>query len=419
MNNTATEKFVERCRNSACRGCQHNALKPILDFGFMPPSDRFLSQEELSETTTRYPLELAFCEHCSLLQILETVDPYLLFGENYLYYSSYSESWLRHSANNANDLISRYQLDRNSLVVELASNDGYLLQNFKQIGIPVLGIDPAPGPAEAARQKGIDTINGFFTKHVAEELSAEGVKADVVITNNVLAHVADLHDFIRGINIILKPAGVWIIEVPYVKNLVESGAFDTIYHEHLCYFSVEALRRLLAGHDLAINDIRRLDSHGGSLRLHVSRQDHETRAICQFLDEESCSGMHSSAYYEDFAKRVEEASAVIADLLESLAAQGNRIAAYGAAAKGTILLNCLGEAARHVDYVVDQNVFKQGKWVPGVQIPILPPATITSDRPDYLLLLPWNLQREILLQQQAYRDSGGKFIIPLPSPTIV
>lgn len=413
------EEFIQRSRRFTCRGCQHEGLEPVLDFGHMPASDRFLNQDELSRPEPRYPLELAFCGHCSLLQILETVDPQALFGENYLYYSSYSDSWLTHSKTSANGIISRYGLDENSLVLELASNDGYLLQFFKQQGVPVLGIDPAPGPAAAAGDKGIETINRFFTTRLAEELIAEGVKADVVITKNVLAHIADMHDFIQGIDIILKTEGAWIIEVPYVRDLVEGGAFDTIYHEHLCYFSVKALQQLLARHQLSINEIHRLDSHGGSLRLHVGRNTRVDESVTRLLDEECSAGLHEVDYYQEFAGGVVETSASISALLENLAAQGHHIAAYGAAAKGTILLNCLGDAARHIAYVADRNVFKQGKWIPGVQIPILPPDTIISDRPDYLLLLPWNLQHEILAQQQAYRDRGGKFIIPLPAPRIV
>jgi SAM-dependent methyltransferase len=385
----------------------------------MPASDGFVSHDELEQTDPRYPLELAFCDRCTLVQVLETVVPGQLFGENYLYFSSCSDSWLSHARKNAGELINRYDLGGKSLVLEPASNDGYLLRQFAAQGIPVLGVDPAPGPVAAAREKGIETIREFFTEPLARELAGAGVQADLVITNNVLAHVADLHDFIRGINAVLKPRGAWIIEVPYVRDLVDAATYDTIYHEHLCYFSVRALKLLLESHGFTINDIRLLRSHGGSLRLYASRQQGTCRAVAESLRQEERQDLHGLAPYRDFAYRAVAIRDALAELLDDLAARNEAIAAYGAAAKGTMLLNSLGSAATHVAFAVDRNPLKQGKWIPGVRIPILAPEAIESEKPAYLLLLPWNLQHEVLTQQAAYRAGGGKFIIPFPGPTVV
>jgi hypothetical protein len=385
----------------------------------MPASDGFVGRDSLEETDPRYPLELAFCSDCTLLQVLETVKPELLFGESYLYFSSCSDSWLAHAKKNAGELIERYGLGSGSLVLEPASNDGYLLRQFAAQGIPVLGVDPAPGPAAAAREHGIETVNEFFSESLAGRLHGEGVRADLVITNNVLAHVADVHDFIRGIDLLLDPRGAWVIEVPYVRDLVHSAAYDTIYHEHLCYFSVQALRLLLGSHGFFINDMQLLRSHGGSLRLYASRQGGACPAMEELLEQEQGQGLHEFACYRDFAIRAVAARDALAELLDDLAAKGASIAAYGAAAKGTMLLNSLGRAAAHISFAVDRNPLKQGKWIPGVRVPILTPGAIESENPDYLLLLPWNLQREVLAQQAAYRGGGGKFIIPFPGPAIV
>ncbi len=413
-----TPEFARKSSLSNCRGCGNRGLEPVLDYGPMPASDGFVDARQLDGAETRIPLELVFCGHCSLLQILETMEPKELFGADYLYMSSCSDSWLEHSRKNAADIISRFDLDANCLVIEIASNDGYLLQYFKQAGVPVLGIDPAPAPARYAVERSIETINEFFTFELARKLAMQK-KADVVVSNNVLAHVADIHDFISGVKEILSPDGHWIVEVPYVKNLVDGCAFDTVYHEHLCYFSVTALQRIMARHQLYLNDIIRLPTHGGSLRVSISRQNKQSQAVSDLLRDERQGNMCQLGYYRDFASRARALAAQITALLEQLVTQNQRIVAYGAAAKGTILLNCLGKVSHHIALAVDRNSLKHGKWIPGVDIPILPLDEISRKPPDYLLLLPWNLRDEVLLQEQDYLRSGGKFIIPLPVPEII
>lgn len=385
----------------------------------MPPSDRLLAQEHLAQVEAKFPLDVGFCPDCSLVQVLETVPPDLLFGEEYLYFSSFSPSLLDHSRANALDLIARRKLNGSSLVVELASNDGYLLKNFVEKGIPVLGIDPAPKQAEAARKAGVPTLQTFFSNEVAAQLRNEGNGADVIIGNNVLAHVADTHGFVEGIHTLLGDNGIAALEVPYVKDLVDHQEFDTIYHEHLCYFSVTALDKLFRQHGLFLNDIKRLPIHGGSLRLYVEKISSPTAALKEILEEEHRCGLDRLAYYQDFRQRVEKIREDLQALVRNIKADGKRVAAYGAAAKGTILLNYTGLDSSAVDYVVDRNTYKHGKYMPGVHVEILPTEKLVHDMPDYVLMLPWNFKDEILEQQAEYRQRGGKFIIPVPEVRVV
>jgi SAM-dependent methyltransferase len=411
--------FSQQYLKSNCRFCYRQGLWPVLDLGLMPLSDGLLRQDELTRPEERYPLEVAYCPDCSLVQILYTVPPRTLFCEDYPYYSSFSDTLLEHSRDNALSLIAQRALNRDSFVVELASNDGYLLKNFAEQGIRVLGIDPAEGPAQAAEKAGVPTLCRFFTKDLALELARQGNCADVIIANNVLAHVADTNGFVQGIGILLKDDGVAVIEVPYVRDLVEQCEFDTIYHEHLCYFSVTALDALFRRHGLFLNDVRRLSIHGGSLRLHVARKPDVNDSMRNFLKQEKDLGIDAYPYYQDFSRRVRALRRALRKLLLDLKSAGNSIAAYGAAAKGTIMLNYIGADCSIIDFVVDKNIHKQGKVVPGVRIPIRDPALLNEFMPDYVLLLPWNLKDEILFQQQAYRRKGGRFIIPVPKPVIV
>jgi SAM-dependent methyltransferase len=382
-------------------------------------ADALRQKEQLLQAESKFPLNVAFCPHCSLVQLLETVPPDVLFCQDYPYFSSFSPALLQHSRANAVDLIKSRRLNANSLVVELASNDGYLLKNFVEHGIPVLGIDPAEGPARAAEKVGVPTMCTFFGENLARELSANGKAADVIIGNNVLAHVADLHGFVEGIRILLKEDGVAVIEMPYVKDLVDHCEFDTIYHEHLCYFSVTALDRLFRMHSLFLNNVKRLSIHGGSLRIYVEKEENVSATVRAMLQTEAAEKVDQIDYYRDFAHRVEGIRTELQRLLQRLKQQGARIAAYGAAAKGSTLINYSDIGTELVDFVVDRNTHKQGLYMPGQHIPVLAPEALLERNPDYVLLLAWNFADEILQQQKEYQQRGGRFIIPVPNPRVV
>lgn len=414
-----SDVFNDRCAQAQCRCCGAVGLKPVLDLGMMPPSDRILKKEQLIEEERKFPLDVGFCPRCALLQILETVDPKFLFGPDYMYFSSFSQSWLDHCRANALDLIDRRGLDESSLVVELASNDGYLLKNFVERGVPVLGVDPAPRQAEAAEKIGVPTLNDFFSLEVAEKLKAEGKQADVIIGNNVLAHVADTHGVVEGIARLLKPTGVVAIEAPYVRDLVDHCEFDTIYHEHLCYFSLTSIDHLMRRHGLYLNDAKRLPTHGGSVRYYIEKVERPTENLKKLLAEEKEVGIDELQYYQDFASRVQVIRSELSQLVGKLRAEGKRVAAYGAAAKGTIMLNGAGLNSESIEYVVDRNVHKHGWFMPGVHVEILEVEKLLEDQPDYVVLLPWNFADEILEQQTEFRKRGGKFIVPVPSVRIV
>jgi SAM-dependent methyltransferase len=404
----------------ACRSCGQHGLRPFLSLGKTPLADALLTSATLAEPEPRFPLDVAFCPQCTLVQILEEVPPQQLFVDNYLYFSSFSDHLLEHSKQHAQGLIAKRALGAESLVVELASNDGYLLRNFVDAGVPVLGIDPAPDQAAAAEKAGVPTLQEFFGDELARRIRAERGPADVIIANNVMAHVPDLNGFVEGMRILIADDGVITVENPYVRDLVQHCEFDTIYHEHFCYFSCTAVDRLMRRHGLFLNDVEYFpDLHGGTLRWHIGARENVSETARRYLAEEQAAGMTQYGYYADFAERVEQVRNGLLSLLQGLKSDGARIAGYGAAAKGSTLLNFVGIDGDLLDYVVDRNVHKQGCFMPGVHLPIRDPGVLVEDRPDYLLLLAWNFADEIRRQQQEYSALGGKFIVPVPTPVVV
>ena len=386
----------------------------------MPLANALLAPTDLARAEPTYPLDLAFCPRCTLVQITETVPPDVLFRE-YLYFSSFSDTMLNHAKTLVDRLTAARGLDGRSLVIEIGSNDGYLLQYFAARGIPVLGIEPAENVAAVANSHGIPTRRAFFGRELAGTLRGEGRGADVLLANNVLAHVADLNGVVEGIGHLLNAGGLAIIEVPYLKDMIDRCEFDTIYHEHLCYFSVTALHRLFERHGLVLADVERIPVHGGSLRLSVA---HAAAAgaggrVPELLAEESAWGVDRAEAYAAFGRRAEEIKTTLVALITMLKQRGCRLAAYGAAAKGTVLLNYCRIGADVLDFVADRSPYKQGRWVPGVRVPISPPSRLIEERPDYTLLLSWNLADEVLQQQAEYRRLGGQFIVPIPDVRIV
>jgi SAM-dependent methyltransferase len=402
-----------------CRSCGAGHLATVLTLGRTPLANGLLDEADLGRPEPTYPLDLAFCQECSLLQILESVPPEVLFRE-YAYFSSYSDTMLAHASELARRMFLSRRLGPKSLVIEAASNDGYLLRNYAASGVSVLGIEPARNVARRAREEhGIPTREEFFTLDYARRLAAEGLRADIFHAHNVLAHVPDLNGFIAGIREVLKPDGVAVIEVPYVKDMLDGCEFDTIYHEHLCYFSLTALDRLFHRNGLTIVDAERVPIHGGSLRLFASPTDERCRPVDVLLAEEANWGVGTEEPYRAFAERVEKIRIELREVLRRLKAYGKRIAAYGASAKGSTLLNYCGIGRDTIDFIVDRSPVKQGRFTPGTRLRIYPPEKLRRELPDYTLLLAWNFVEEILQQQDEYRRCGGKFVIPVPSPRII
>jgi SAM-dependent methyltransferase len=389
----------------------------VLSLGRTPLANALLTKEDLDKPEDTYPLDLVFCPNCALVQITETVPPERLFS-HYLYLSSFSDTMVAHSRELAERLTRERSLDGRSLVVEVASNDGYLLQFYKQAGVPVLGIEPAANIAKVAEEKGIPTLVRFFGQELGAELRRSGRCADVIHANNVLAHVADLNGFVAGLAETLKEDGVAVIEAPHVKPMIERLEFDTIYHEHLCYYSLTALKPLFKRHGLEIVDVFEIPLHGGSLQVHASLSGRPSARVTALLAEEDRAGIGGADFYRDFGDKVRNLKTELVAMLQDLKDAGNRLAAYGASAKGSTLLNFCGVGRETLDFVADRSTVKQGMYTPGTHLPIREPRALLEEMPNEVLLLTWNFADEILEQQRAYRERGGRFIIPVPEPRV-
>jgi len=412
-------KVDESYRLRNCRSCGDEALTVVLSLGLQPIANALLTSEELDNSESVYPLEVMACEACGLAQVSETIPPEILFNDEYPYFSSFIPALLAHSEKHVQALMDELKPGSDDLVIEVASNDGYLLRNFVAAGVPVLGIDPASGPANVAIGAGIPTEICFFGRKSAERIAADGRRATIMLANNVLAHVADINDFVSGFAILLADTGIAEFEFPYVRDLVERCAFDTIYHEHVYYHSLTALQPLFERHGLYLNDVERLDIHGGSLRLRVSKNEGVSARLAKLQADEEALGIGKIEYYRDFGQRVSKIRDELRKTLEGYQADGKTIAAYGAAAKGATLLNFAELPEGTISFVVDRNTHKVGKFIPGVKLPIVDVQTLQDKQPDYLLILAWNFADEIVEQQRGYFEAGGTFLSAIPSPHII
>jgi 2-polyprenyl-3-methyl-5-hydroxy-6-metoxy-1,4-benzoquinol methylase len=405
----------------ACRFCGASAEQEFVDLGMSPLCESYLPADQLNQMEPFYPLRVNVCARCFLVQLPEYVSPADIFTE-YAYFSSYSSSWVEHARVYTESVRRRFGLNERSFVIELASNDGYLLQHFVQANIPVLGIEPAVNVAEAARARQVPTRCCFFGVDAARELAAAGEQADLIIGNNVLAQVPDLNDFVGGVKIALKPTGVVTMEFPHLMRLMEENQFDTIYHEHFSYFSFLTAERIFAAHGLTLFDVEEIPTHGGSLRIYARHTDDATHnvtdAVANLRGREEHAGLTKLATYEAFAEQVKETKRKLLDFLIAAKREGKRIAGYGAPGKGNTLLNYCGIRSDFVDYTVDRNPYKHYKFLPGTHIPIFPPERIAETRPDYILILPWNIRDEIMNQLAYVREWGGQFVVPIPEVRI-
>jgi SAM-dependent methyltransferase len=399
-----------------CRACGGLLGVTMADLGLQPPSNAYVSADALLDEK-RYPLRAKVCDDCMLVQVDYDVDPKELFGD-YAYFSSYSDQWLEHAKQYCRMAAQRFALGPNSLVIELASNDGYLLKNFRDVGVPVLGIDPSGTVAAAAEKIGVPTLVEFFGAALAKTLAAQGRQADLVIGNNVLAHVPDLNDFVAGIAVLLNPSGTVTIEFPHLLKLIENVEFDTIYHEHYSYISLHSIERVFKRHGLTLYDVEELATHGGSLRIFASLSTRpgmeERAALAEVRAREAAAGLTQRETYIRFAARVEECRRSVLAFFVQAKQQGKSVSAYGAAAKGNTLLNFCGLGRGDITLVADRNPHKQSKLLPGTHIPVVSPERLMQEKPDYVLILPWNLQEEIRAQMSGIAAWGGRFVTPIP-----
>lgn len=406
----------------ACRHCHAPLTRSFADLGLSPLANSYVKPEQLRAMEPFYPLHAYVCETCLLVQLEQFESPQHIFGD-YSYFSSYSDSWLKHAERYTEHMVQRFGVDSRWQVMEVASNDGYLLQYFHRRGIPVLGIEPAANVAKVAQAAGIPTVVKFFGTHTAGELAASGQQADLLIGNNVLAHVPDVNDFVRGLKRALKEHGIVTMEFPHLLRLIQENQFDTIYHEHFSYFSLLTVERIFAAHGLTLFDVEELPTHGGSLRIYARHSEDTSRAVAPAVDalrqKETAAGLADLATYSRFAEQVKETKRKLMRFLIDARQQGKRVVGYGAAAKGNTLLNYCGIRQDFLDYVVDVSPHKQGYYLPGTRLPIYSPERIAATRPDYVLILPWNIKDEITEKMAHIGEWGGRFVVPIPETRVL
>jgi len=414
---TGTKSPLAKC----CRFCGAGLQRTFVDLGMSPLCETYPSRETLNRGEVYYPLHTYVCERCFLVQLEEYESPESIFSD-YPYFSSYSDSWLKHAENYCNKMITRLGLNERSFVVEVASNDGYLLQYFVRENVSSLGIEPAANVAKVAVEKGVPTLVRFFGARLARELAAEGRTADLVLGNNVLAQVPDLNDFVEGLSILLKPAGVLTLEFPHLLRLIERNEFDTIYHEHFSYFSLLTTKRILEQYGLKLFDVEELATHGGSLRVYACREGDQMNTVCpavrELIEAEEKAGLDRVEGYDGFASQVKETKLALVEFLLSAAREGKSVAGYGAPGKSATLLHYCGIGKDLIEYTVDRSPYKQGRYLPGTHIPIYHPDRIRETKPDYVVILPWNLKDEIIGQLQFIREWGGRFVVPIPKAEV-
>jgi SAM-dependent methyltransferase len=408
-------------KQAGCRFCGTPLEHTFVDLGMSPLCQSFVSADHLNHTEPFYPLNVYVCGKCFLVQLQEYVAPQNIFSD-YLYFASYSDTWLAHVKAYTDKMVQRFPINENSLVVEIASNDGYLLQYFVQKRVPVLGIEPAANVAAVAMQKGIPSLVKFFNSDTARELVAKGQRADLLLGNNVLAHVPDINNFVAGMKILLKPAGVITMEFPHLMRLMEENQFDTIYHEHFSYLSFCTVEKIFAAHGLTLFDVEELPTHGGSLRIYARHEDDKAKpvepSVTELRAREQAAGFGKLETYSRFAEQVKETKRKLLEFLIRAKQNGKTIVGYGAPGKGNTLLNYCGIRTDFIDYTVDRSPHKQGMFLPGTRIPVFSPDRIRETRPDYLLILPWNLKDEIMRQNSYIREWGGQFVVPIPEVAV-
>jgi SAM-dependent methyltransferase len=418
---TLLKELDVRATAATCRFCGAGLQRTFVDLGMSPLCETYPAAAELNCGEVYYPLHVYVCEQCWLVQLEEYESPESIFSD-YAYFASYSDSWLKHCEKYCDEMRTRLGLNEQSFVAEVASNDGYLLQYFVRMGIPVLGIEPAANVAKAAVEKCVPTLVRFFGTEVAKELAAEGRVADLVLGNNVLAQVPDLNDFVEGLKLLLKPEGVLTLEFPHLLRLIELNEFDTIYHEHFSYFSLISTMKIMEAHGLKVFDVEELKSHGGSLRVFACRTSSQAHAVkpnlTKVINDEVAAGLDRIEGYESFARQVKETKLAFVEFLLKAAKEGKKVAGYGAPGKSATLLHYCGIGKDLIQFTVDRNTYKQGRHLPGSHIPIYHPDKIRESRPDYVVILPWNLKDEIMGQLDFIRAWGGRFVVPIPQVTV-